>query len=147
MSSKSSFTPKSFGSLKVTNTSEFKIGSTSGSPVTRRPAPVTVATGNATLTAVQVKAGVILQTPAANSALTLPTAALLVASIPSATVGDSIDISIINLAAVTFTSTLVADASGSLVGVGAVAPLGSALFRIRITSVTASAEAYVVYAL
>ena len=145
MSNKSSRVSKTFGQLTVVDASTTKLGSTSRVVLRKTPAAVVVATGTATLTASQTVSGLISQTPAANSTLTLPSAASLIAQFPSVTVGDTFNVTLINGAAATFTSTLAVPASGTLVGSGIVAPLGTQTFSVRFTNVTASTEAYTVY--
>ena len=62
------------------------------------PAPVSVAAGDATLTAAQLQAGIILGSPGSSAAAyTLPTVANLEAAIPSANVGSTFDFTIVNV--------------------------------------------------
>jgi uncharacterized protein YcsI (UPF0317 family) len=89
----------------------------------------------------------ITQTPAANSTLTLPTATALVNSFNAPAIGDTFEIRFINLASATYTSTIAADASGSLVGNGVVSFASSGRFRVRFTNVSSGSAAYVVYAI
>jgi hypothetical protein len=97
------------------------------------------------LTAAQTTAGILSQTPAANSTLTLASATALLAVFPSVQVGDTFNITIINLAAATFNTVLAVPASGTLVGAGTVVPLTSATFALRFTDVTT--PAYTVFSL
>ena len=146
MSSKASVLTKTVRQQVILDSSATKIGSTSAVTLTSSPASVTVASGNATLTATQVLSGLILQTPAVNSTLTLPTATALTASFVNTQVGDTFEIRVVNLASATYTSTIAADASGSLVGNGVVSFASSGRFRVRFTNVTSGSQAYVVYA-
>lgn len=143
--SKSGKTSKTFGQLIVTDASATKLGSSSRVVLRKTPAAATLATGSATLTASQTLSGIISQTPAANSTLTLPSAASLITQFGTVSVGDTFNVTVINGAAATFTSTLAVPASGTLVGSGIVAPLSTQTFAVRFTNVTSASEAYTVY--
>lgn len=118
------------------------------------PAGASIATAGAeTYTAAQIIGGTIVRDCAgANRTDTLPTAALLVAAIPGAAVGDLVRCLVVNGSdPITEIITLAAGAGGAfdanqtavsrIVGGGA-----SKTVTIRLTNVTAAAEAYVVYA-
>jgi hypothetical protein len=101
------------------------------------------ATDTATLTAAQIVGGVLVATPTANATLTLPTAALIDAAVPSARVGSTFDLALVNAAAATYTAAF-ALGTGVTNGGNAVVSLAaatSALFRFRKTG----DGAYVVY--
>ena len=101
------------------------------------------ATDTATLTAAQIVGGVLVATPTANATLTLPTAALIDAAVPSARVGSTFDLALVNAAAATYTAAF-ALSTGVTNGGNAViswAATTSALFRFRKTA----EGAYVVY--
>jgi len=101
------------------------------------------ATDTATLTAAQIVGGVLVATPTANATLTLPTAALIDAAVPSARVGSTFDLALVNAAAATYTAAF-ALSTGVTNGGNAVVSLAaatSALFRFRKTA----EGAYVVY--
>jgi hypothetical protein len=131
---------------------------TTAALVRQCPAPA-AATASATLTAAQVLTGMVAGDPAANVTWTLPTAALMVAAVPGAAVGDMIQFSVINEATIDIdeTVTINAGSGGTLVGFGDVqarqtttataASGGSGLFAIRFTNVTLASEAYVCYRL
>jgi hypothetical protein len=100
----------------------------------------------ATLTAAQVLGGEAAITPTAARAITLPAAADLLALIPNAVVGTTIQFAILNLAAATHAVTMTASATitnGGRAGDFTVAAATTALYRIRFTNVTASSEAAV----
>ena len=107
------------------------------------PAPVNygllAATDAATtLTAAQVLGGMVTMTPTAARNLTLPTAALLVAAIPNAVVGSTVEILVVNNAAATHNITVVKGVGitdGSHADLLVVAAKTTARFRIRITNV------------
>jgi hypothetical protein len=115
-------------------------------------APTSDATAGArTYTAAEILGGIIVRDPnGASRSDVLPTAALLVAAIPGAAIGDIIDCLIINGADAAETITIGAGTGGGfdanqvaasrLIGQNA-----SKLMRIRLTNVTALSEAYVVY--
>jgi predicted RecA/RadA family phage recombinase len=115
--------------------------------------PASYATAGAqTYTAADILGGTIVRDPnGAARTDTLPTAALLVAAIPGAKVGDTVDVLIVNGADAAETLTLAAGAGGAFdanqTAASRVIPqLASKLVRVRLTNVTASSEAYVVYA-
>lgn len=94
------------------------------------------ATSTATLTAAQITGGMLHANPSASAATyTLPTAAQIDAAVPSATVGSTFDLSIINVGTSSGTVTL-ATATGLTDGGNAfvaVAITSSATFRFRKT--------------
>lgn len=116
-------------------------------------APTSINTaGAATLTAAQLLGGIIVRDPnGAGRTDTLDTAANIVAAIPNAAVGDIFDCLIINGADAAETITLAAGAGGGFdanqTAAARVIPQNaSKMIRIRLTNVTASSEAYVIYA-
>ena len=102
------------------------------------------ATSTATLTAAQVVGGMLLANPSTSAATyTLPTAALIDAAVPNATVGSTFDLSIVNIGTSSGTVTLsmgtgITDGGNAAV---AVAITSSAVFRFRKTA----ESAYTVY--
>lgn len=117
-----------------------------GVPVSKNTA------GAVTLTAAEVLSGLIVaDTNGAGRTYTLPTAALLVAAMPGARVGDVIRCYVINGADAAETLTLAAGAGGAFdanqTAASQVIPQNaSKVVHIRLTNVTAASEAYVVYA-
>lgn len=98
-------------------------------------APAT-ATDTATLTAAQVLNGIILATPTAAAAYTLPTVANLEAALPSANVGNTIDFVVINLASnSSYDITMTTNTGWTVTGGGVVVvqEASSAQFRARKT--------------
>ena len=97
-------------------------------------APVT-ATDTATLTAAQVLNGIILATPTAAAAYTLPTVANLEAALSSAIVGNTVDFSVINLASSNYDITMTTNTGWTVTGGGVVVvqEASSATFRGRKT--------------
>lgn len=108
--------------------------------------------GAVTLTAAEVLGGIVVGDPTgAGRTYTLPTAALLVAAIPGAKVGDIIRCLIVNGADAAETITIAAGVGGAFdanqTAASQVIPQNtSKTVHIRLTNVTAAAEAYVVYA-
>jgi len=103
------------------------------------------ATTTATLTAAQVVSQMLVANPGSGAAATytLPTAALIDAAVPNATVGSTFDLSLVNIGTSSGTATL-ATATGITDGGNAftvVAVTSSALFRFRKTG----DAAYTVY--
>lgn len=102
-----------------------------------------IADSAVTLTAAQVKNGIVSQTPGAARAVTLPAAADLLALCPRAVVGSSFELTIINLAANTHVITLTASGTFTVVGLATVQPATSATFRVVFSDVsTAACVAY-----
>ena len=102
-----------------------------------------IADSAVTLTAAQVKNGIVSQTPGAARAITLPAAADLLAICPRAVVGSSFELTIINLAANTHVQTLTASGTFTVVGLATVQPATSATFRVVFSDVsTAACVAY-----
>ncbi len=117
-----------------------------GGIIHSQPAPVALADADATVTAANVLAGIWRMTPTVDRVLTLPTAALLVASLQTPETEDSMEFSIINESAGAFDVDIAVGAGGTLVGNPKVlhdaANASSGRFLIRITDATATAETY-----
>jgi hypothetical protein len=97
-------------------------------------APAT-ATDTATLTVAQLTNGIILATPTAAAAYTLPTVALLEATVSSAKVNSSFDFVVINLASSDYDITMTTATGWTVTGGGVmvVQQASSAQFRARKT--------------
>tara|TARA_R100001443_G_scaffold3990_4_gene12042 strand:+ start:888 stop:1325 length:438 start_codon:yes stop_codon:yes gene_type:complete len=119
-----------------------------------RPLAATaIASGDHTITIADIQNGILRSDPAAARDFTLPTAALAVAGTPGCNVGDCIDFHIINLgtAGENETITVVTASGATLIGFMDVEnsatthdafSVGSGMFRLQFTNVTASSEAY-----
>jgi hypothetical protein len=107
----------------------------------------TATAGGATLTVTiaQLLTKIIDATPTEAQAMTLPTAALLVAGITNCKVGDSFDFLINNKAGGAYTITVGAGSGGTGDGTLTVAQNVCRRFTIFVTNVTGSSEAYYVY--
>jgi hypothetical protein len=107
--------------------------------------------GNETLTAAQLLGGIIVRDcTGAGRTDTLPTAALLVAAIPGAAIGDTVRCWIVNGSDAAETITIAEGAGGAFVAAQTAASRvieqnSSKMVHIRLTNVTAASEAYVVY--
>lgn len=117
------------------------------------PAPASKSTaGGVTLTAAEIIGGIVVADPSgAGRTYTLPTAALMVAAVPGVQVGDIVRCKIVNGADAAETITLAAGSGGAFdanqtTASQVIAQLNSKDVVIRFTNVTASSEAYVVYA-
>ena len=97
-------------------------------------APAT-ATDTATLTVAQLTNGIILATPTAAAAYTLPTVALLEATVSSAKVNSSFDFVVVNLASSDYDITMTTATGWTVTGGGVmvVQQASSAIFRARKT--------------
>jgi hypothetical protein len=105
--------------------------------------------GNLTITAAMVLAGILERDPAAaNRSDVFPTAELLVAAIPNAFVGKTLDLLVVNTADAAETIAIAAGTGGTLKPgtPGAFGQNKSVLYRFLLTNVSAGTEAYTVYA-
>ncbi len=98
-----------------------------------------------TLTAAELLNGFINGTPTGAGTYTFPTAALMVAAIPGAAVGDTFVTFLQNTAGAANTITLAAGGA-TLVGGTAVAQNKSAIIAFTLTNVTLTTEAYTAFA-
>jgi len=105
----------------------------------------TAVTDTATITIAQLLTKVLDGTPTLAATYTLPTAALLVGGIANAQVGDSFSFYVNNKAASALTITVAAGTGGTADGTVTVAQNIIREFRIIVTNVTATTEAYFVY--
>lgn len=134
---------KSVGKLSVTSGS-VKLGNTSGALAQKIPAPTALGNATATLTAAQLFSRIGTSTPGAAASFTTPTAAALVAFQAGVSVGDSYELTVINLSGAN-AITLVPGSGVTLVGSDEVATSSSGNFIIRFSNVTSSSEAVVIY--
>lgn len=104
-------------------------------------APVALADAAAVLTSAQLQNGTLNASAfTAGRVLTLPTAAALVASLPSALKGSTLTVTVICSSG--GTATLAAGTGGTLVGNAVVLASASGQFRVRLTNVSSGTEAY-----
>jgi len=100
---------------------------------------VTAANADVVLTAAQCTGAIVAHTPTSNKLVTTATGAEIIAELGAqAKVGQTFEVTIVNLGGSTYTSTLTAGASGvTVTGVAAVQPGTSATFIGRVASTTA----------
>jgi len=106
---------------------------------------VTATTETATITAAQVLGGVLSGTPVSAATYTLPTAALLVAAVSGAKVGDVIRFIVSNNGADTDLITVASGSGGTDDGTMTVAQNAVREFLIRLDNVSSGTEAYTTY--
>ena len=89
-----------------------------------------------TLTATQVvtNGGLLVGTPTASRAKTIPTGTLTCAALKGYKVGDTFDVSVVNLAAATHPLVITAGTDATIVGVATVAAATSASFKVRVSA-------------
>lgn len=123
--------------------------STNGALTTKTTVTTISTAGAVTFTAAQLLGGLILRNPnGAGRADVVPTAALMVAAIPGAVVGDSFRFVIRNTAGAAETITLTPDGAATTIsGTATIAQNNSKEFLLVLTNVTASSEAYTIYSL
>ena len=142
------------GNITSTGTSVFsgrlKNSATAQIPVFQ-PTPDSITTAGAgTYTIANLLNGILLRDPNGGSRTdTLPTAALVVAGMSGCAVGDSISCTIINTADAAETITLAMGSGGTAANTGVTTAFDqntSKTIYLVLTNVTASSEAYTVYA-
>ena len=149
--------PATFTKTVEIGNSLFARGYTATTPgvITKWPASTDESASALTVTIAMITSGIITMDPTADRAWTLTTAALAVAGVVGAQVGDCIDFSVINTGTASADEiiTISAGANGTLVGSGAILTAnpvdnafssGSGLFRLRFTAVTGT-ETYTCY--
>ena len=89
-----------------------------------------------TLTATQVvtNGGLLVGTPTASRAKTIPTGTLTCAALKGYKVGDTFDVSVVNLAAATHPLVITAGTDATIVGSATVAAATSASFKVRVSA-------------
>lgn len=128
------------GNLRVTRVLQSQGAATSDATV-----------GPRTFTAAEILGGTIVRDPnGASRSDVLPTAALLVAALPNAAVGDIIECEIVNGADAAEVITIGAGVGGGFdtnqtASARVIPQNASKSLRIRLTNVTAASEAYVAY--
>ena len=89
-----------------------------------------------TLTAAMVvtNGGLLVGTPTASRAKTIPTGTLTCAALKGYAVGDTFDVSVVNLAGATHPLVITAGTDATIVGVATVAAATSASFKVRVSA-------------
>lgn len=128
-----------------------------GGHIKHQETATALADSNASLSASSLLASVLTGTPTADRTLTLPDAADVVTAITGVEVGDCFDFSIINKSSSSDEADFILSAGtgGTIDGNGTISSnannagtyesSGSGLFRLLLTNVTASSEAYTLY--
>jgi hypothetical protein len=106
--------------------------------------PIFYSDADQTATVYELLYAILVMTPTATRTVTFPTAAAVVSVISGCQVTDAIDISIINQSG-SNNITIAAGTGGSTVGYMTILPNISGIFRLRLTNVTGSSEAYILY--
>ena len=117
------------GSLRVN-------GVIAGDTHTEKTTVTTLTDTAETLTAAMVvtNGGLLVGTPTASRAKTIPTGTLTCAALKGYKVGDTFDVSVVNLAAATHPLVITAGTDATIVGVATVAALTSASFKVRVSA-------------
>ena len=89
-----------------------------------------------TLTAAMVvtNGGLLVGTPTASRAKTIPTGTLTCAALKGYAVGDSFEVNVVNLAAATHPLVITAGTDATIVGSATVAAATSATFKVRVSA-------------
>lgn len=117
------------GSLRVN-------GVIAGNTHTEKTTVTTLTDATETLTAAMVvtNGGLLVGTPTATRAKTIPTGTLTCAALLGYAVGDTFDVSFTNLASATHAFTVTAATGATIVGSATVAAATSALFKVRVSA-------------
>lgn len=111
-------------------------GVIAGNTHTEKTTVTTLTDTAETLTAAQVvtNGGLLVGTPTASRAKTIPTGTLTCAALKGYKVGDTFDVSVINLAAATHPLVITAGTDATIVGSATVAAATSASFKVRVSA-------------
>ena len=117
------------GSLRVN-------GVIAGDTHTEKTTVTTLTDTAETLTAAMVvtNGGLLVGTPTASRAKTIPTGTLTCAALKGYKVGDTFDVSVVNLAGATHPLVITAGTDATIVGVATVAAATSASFKVRVSA-------------
>lgn len=117
------------GSLRVN-------GVIAGETHTEKTTVTTLTDATETLTAAMVvtNGGLLVGTPTATRAKTIPTGTLTCAALKGYAVGDTFDVSFTNLTAATHALTVTAATGATIVGSATVAAATSALYKVRVSA-------------
>ena len=90
-----------------------------------------------TFSAANALAGIVTATPTTTRNLQVPTASSILSAMAGEAVGDSFEVTIINLSASAATMTLTVNTNVTIVGSAAIASASSATFLVRVASSSA----------
>ena len=118
-----------FGSLRIN-------GVIAGNTHTEKTTVTTLTDTAETLTATQVvtNGGLLVGTPTASRAKTIPTGTLTCGALKGYAVGDTFDVSVVNLAGATHPLVITAGTDATIVGLATVAAATSGTFRVRVSA-------------
>jgi len=118
-----------FGSLRTTGVVASKVRTTQATVTT-----LTDATETMTAAMVVTNGGLLVCTPTATRAKTIPTGTLTCAGLPGYVVGDTFDVSFTNLTGATHALTVTAATGATIVGSATVAAATSAIYKVRVSA-------------
>ena len=118
-----------FGSLRING-----VNAVNTSTLKTTVTTLTDATETLTAAMVVTNGGLLVGTPTASRAKTIPTGTLTCAALKGYKVGDTFDVSVVNLAAATHPLVITAGTDATIVGVATVAAATSASFKVRVSA-------------
>lgn len=118
-----------FGSLRTS-------GPVNADTLTSKTTQTTLTDAAETLTAAMLvtNGGLLVGTPTASRAKTLPTGTLISAALKGNLVGDTFEFIVVNLAASTHPLVITAATDATIIGSGSVAAATSGTFRVRVSA-------------
>lgn len=118
-----------FGSLRTS-------GPVAANTTTRKTTVTTLTDAAQTLTAEMVvtNGGLLVGTPTASRAKTVPTGTLTCAALKGYAVGDTFEVNVVNLAASSHPLVITAGTDATLVGSGSVSAGTSGTFKVRVSA-------------
>ena len=111
-------------------------GPVAANTATKKATVTTLTDAAQTLTAEMVvtNGGLLVGTPTASRAKTVPTGTLTCAALKGYAVGDTFEVNVVNLAASTHPLVITAGTDATIVGVASVSAATSATFRVRVSA-------------
>lgn len=111
-------------------------GPIAANTLTKKASVTTLTDAAETLTAAQVvtNGGLLVGTPTASRAKTVPTGTLTCAALKGYAVGDTFEVNVVNLASSSHPLVITAGTDATLVGSGSVGAAESGTFRVRVSA-------------
>lgn len=111
-------------------------GPVAANTATKKASVATLTDAAQTLTAAQVvtDGGLLVCTPTASRAKTLPTGTLICAALKGFAVGDTFEVNFVNLAAATHPLVVTAATGATIIGSASVTAATSATFRVHVSA-------------
>ncbi len=111
-------------------------GVSASDTLTKKASATTLTDATQTLTAAMVvtNGGLLVGTPTATRAKTIPTGSLTCAALKGYVVGDTFEVNFINLAASSYDLTVTASTGATIVGSATVSAATSATYRVRVSA-------------